>query len=362
MDEPVKRIDVRAPGGAYEILVGSSILHHVHEKRELLSRDRCALFVSAAVHALHGDMINSVFGEYPVRDVYQVRDGEEFKNYRHAEEAFNWLLEKGYGRRSSIVGIGGGAVGDFAGFVAALFMRGIPVIHVPTTLLAMVDSSIGGKVAVNLDSGKNIVGAFYQPRMVLSDVRFLETLPETEFRNGLAEAVKHALIGESRLLEIFRQGSVREMRNPAVIEEVVYRSALFKASVICLDEREEGPRAILNFGHTVGHAIESLLQYRGISHGEAVALGLKAELELSRRRGWLADNEHGEAMDLLERYDLIRGGLRLRGRDVVEHVKYDKKKTGGAIRGVLLKGIGNPVYGESVDEALLAEVLDEVLG
>ncbi len=361
MDEPVKRVSVSAGRGGYNVLIGSGIMALLDEKKELIGKERTALIINSTVYRLHEQYIKSYFDKYGNCEIYIMPDGEEHKNYRHAEEVFNWLLEHGFSRNSLVAGVGGGVVGDFAGYVAALFMRGIPVIHIPTTLLAMVDSSIGGKVAVNISSGKNIVGAFHQPELVVSDIRFLSTLPDNEMKNGLAEALKHAFLGESGLLHLFQNNNPETIKKPENLEKLVYLSALFKASIVGQDEKESGIRAILNLGHTVGHAIESLLNYRGISHGEAVALGLKAAIEISFRLGWLSGDEYTGSNNLLERYGLVGKRYDIGHTGVLEHMKYDKKNVGGDIRMVLLKGIGTPVYNQGADEALIRDALEYIL-
>ncbi|HSV97038.1 MAG TPA: 3-dehydroquinate synthase [Spirochaetota bacterium] len=361
MDGTVKRAAVKTPGGVYDVVVGAGTLPLVEEMRGLLERDTFALIVNKTVLGLHGDYIRRCFGGFRNFDTYVMPDGEEHKGYRHAEQAFDWLLESGVSRRSTIIGIGGGVTGDFAGYLAALFMRGISIIHVPTTLLAMVDSSVGGKVAVNLSAGKNIVGAFHQPEIVLADVDFLRTLPDNELRNGLVEAVKHAFIGEESLYALFESNDFDSIKSPEKLAEVVYLSVRFKSSIVERDEREGGVRAILNFGHTVGHAIESFLEYRGISHGEAVSLGMAAELELSVRAGLLDRAHAGRCARLLERYGLCtrRDGLDADG--LMCHMKFDKKTSGGTAHFALLAGAGVPVYDRTVPDELVRGVLVDVL-
>ena len=236
MDGTVKRAPVKTPGGAYEVVVGAGTLPLIEEKRGLLERDVFALVVNETVLGLHGEYIHRCLGGYRNFDTYVMPDGEEQKSYRHAERAFDWLLGRGVSRRSTIVGIGGGVTGDFAGYLAALYMRGISVIHVPTTLLAMVDSSVGGKVAVNLSAGKNIVGAFHQPEIVIADVEFLRTLPDNEMRNGLAEAVT-------------RGGRAAQCQVPAV-----ELNGLARRVVVAGQRPVEGVAAIgLEFDHIGGH-------------------------------------------------------------------------------------------------------------
>jgi 3-dehydroquinate synthase len=358
----LKRVSVATGGGSYEILIGHSAMAGSREIGALAGDGGAVLLVNETVMRLHGAYLKESLSGIDIRDTILMPDGEEHKSYGEAEAAFNRILKCGLSRSSHIIGVGGGAAGDFAGYLAALYMRGIGVIQVPTTLLAMVDSSIGGKVAVNIGAGKNIVGAFHQPALVVSDIRFLETLPDGELANGLTEAVKHAFIGDEKSLRIFMDNDPQSIKDPAKLEEIVCHSARFKASVVGHDEKEGGLRAILNFGHTVGHAIESLLEYRGISHGAAVALGLKAELDISMKLGWLGKDEHALMTGLLERYGLVPEVCNLPAASLAEHMRYDKKNRDGRVSFVLLKGIGRPVYGEHVDDRLLMEVLDGIFG
>lgn len=353
MDPIVKTIPVNLKNKSYHILIGKEILSEIERVDEILSAERFAIIISSRVYELHGDLIGKSFRGYDNFSYHVMNDGEEHKNYSYAESFFSWLLESGCSRRSCIIAIGGGVVGDFAGFIASCYMRGVPLVHIPTTLLAMVDSSIGGKVAVNISVGKNIVGAFYQPEMIISDVSFLNTLPEKELKNGITETVKHALIGEGKLLDLLLNNDLESIKDQDVIEEVIYLSAKFKSSIVEQDEREGGLRAVLNFGHTAGHAIESMLEYRGISHGEAVAMGLRVEMVISRELGWLGREDMLLIEDILERYGLLESNYRLDGDAVLEHMRYDKKNLNGNINFVLLKGLGNPVYNQSIDEDII---------
>ena len=357
MGRPVKKIKVRIPNKDYDILVGHSILNNISIKKNILSGDRFVVIVSSRVYELYEDYIKSSFQGYSNYDIMLMDDGEDNKNYRYAEDFFNSILQNRCTRNSVIIGIGGGVVGDFSGFLAALFMRGIPVIHVPTTLLAMVDSSIGGKAAVNISAGKNIVGAFHQPEMVISDMFFLETLPDNELKNGLSELLKHAIIGESEILDLLSENDLRSLMEPDKIARIVYLSAKFKASVVERDETEGGLRAILNYGHTIGHAIESFMEYRDISHGEAVAVGMKIETEISRRMGLLTIEDSIKINEIIDKYNLIYNEYKFDTEEVIRHMKYDKKNVGGGIKFVLLNGIGNPVYNQQVDEKIIRDIL-----
>lgn len=357
MDSPVKKIHVNLGKSGYSITVGSSLLSNINSSLDELNPDRVHFIISSKVFKLYQDELQSLSKKKGNEDIVLMNDGEKYKSYQFAEPFFNTLLEKQLSRKSAIVAVGGGVVGDFAGFLAAMYMRGIALIHVPTTLLAMVDSSIGGKVAVNISAGKNIVGAFHQPKMVFSDISFLKSLPDSEMKNGIAETVKHALIGDAELMDILLSNDLSSIKNDETLERLVYLSAKFKTTVVEQDEKEGGLRAILNFGHTVGHAIESLLKFKNISHGEAVAIGMKVEMEMSRSMGWLNGGDISLYNEMLKRYDLISSTSKLDPDGLLEHMMYDKKNAEGKINFVLLKGIGKPVYNQNVDESIIRAAL-----
>ncbi|MBN2078164.1 MAG: 3-dehydroquinate synthase [Spirochaetes bacterium] len=357
-----KRINASAGGADYDIVIGNSILAGAFRDRRLASFESVAVIVSSRVYSLHRAYIDESIALFGCRShLMMMDDREEMKGYEHGGRFLEGFLEKRLNRNSLVVGIGGGVTGDFAGFCAGVYMRGIPVLHVPTTLLAMVDSSIGGKSAVNLSAGKNIVGVFRQPVMVAADTLFLGTLPESEMRNGLAEALKHGLIGDAATLDLMEKNDMKTIVRPKTIERLVELSAAFKADVVSRDEREKGVRAILNYGHTVGHAIESYRGYRGISHGMAVAAGILVMVEAGRRRGMLSDSEARRVGAVMETYGLMPGPLDIDVGDVCRHMEYDKKNTGGAINFVMLEGIGKPVYNRELPLGLLQEVMSDVL-
>ncbi len=363
MAELTRTITAAAGGRSYDILIGNSILPVSLARKELGAFELVAVIASSRVYRLHRDYIDeslSVLGGRGRLLLYD--DSEEDKSYARAGEFLEKFIGIKMNRRSAVIGIGGGVTGDFAGFCAGVYMRGIPVLHVPTTLLAMVDSSIGGKAAVNLSVGKNIAGIFHQPAMVVSDMRFLDTLPDSEFRNGLAEALKHALIGEASTLAMLERNDPQSIRKGDEAAGLVARSVSFKTDVVARDERENDLRAILNFGHTIGHAIESYLGYRGVSHGEAVAAGMRVKTEISRRLGFLTDVEASRARDIIDRYGLMRERWDLDMDGVIGHMEYDKKNFGGSINFVLLKGLGKPFINQRISIDLLKEVMKEIVG
>jgi 3-dehydroquinate synthase len=272
--------------------------------------------------------------------VWRMPPGERSKSFANLIRLHERMSKLGMDRDSCVLALGGGTVGDLAGLAAATYKRGVSLVQTPTTLLAMVDSSLGGKTAVNTSSGKNLFGAFYQPKAVYADTAFLKTLPQIEYRNGLAELIKIAAVRdrsffsflESRLDDILRQ-------DPAALISAVRRGCALKADVVARDEKDAGMRLILNFGHTVGHAIEKESSYR-IAHGSAVAMGSVVEAALAKRQGWLTDGDFSRLKDLLIRAGLPARAPALRFSRLWRSAVEDKKVSQGEVRVVLLKGIG----------------------
>jgi 3-dehydroquinate synthase len=354
-------MNVVAGSGSYPVIIGYDILHLLIEDTGFQKCDKCAFFINETVYHIHKKKIEKCIQQSAKVDIFMVSDGEQCKQYKNAERYLSQLLEKGYTRNSLIVAIGGGVTGDFAGFVAAIYMRGITIIQIPTTLLAMVDSSIGGKVAVNLSAGKNMVGAFYPPVKVITDIAFLETLPGNEMRNGMAECVKHAFIGEKELFELIQSNSIDMLQNIDFLKKLVSLAASFKVSVVSKDEKEGGLRAILNFGHTIAHAIESKMKYERISHGEAVAIGMNIIADISEKIGYITNEEKESIHHIIGKYQLVRSHYDFDARELVAHMKYDKKNKNNTIQFVLLKGIFNPVFGCTVDTHIVEEVISHYM-
>ena len=285
-----------------------------------------------------------------------LEDGEQAKDWRTLERVFDALLAARCGRDAVLVALGGGVVGDLAGFAAAVYQRGIPFIQVPTTLLAQVDSSVGGKTAINHARGKNMVGAFHQPLAVISDTSTLDSLPVRELRAGLAEVIKHALILDRAFADWLEANLPALLqREPRALAHAVRRSCELKAQVVAADERETGLRAILNFGHTFGHAIEAGLGYGEWLHGEAVAAGMVMAAELSVRSGLLSQTDATRVRSLLARAGLPVAGPALAPERMLEHMQVDKKASGGRVRFVLLEAIGSAVLRGDINESLVRE-------
>jgi 3-dehydroquinate synthase len=274
--------------------------------------------------------------------VYVVPPGESTKSATHLHHLYDAILDAGIDRETPLLALGGGVVGDLAGFAAATLLRGLPLVHLPTSLIAQVDSSIGGKTAINHPTGKNLIGAFYQPDVVCTDVQTLDTLPQREWTSGMAEVIKHACIADPSLFETLDAHLVPVMnrQDRGVMQDVIRNAVQVKAEIVSEDEREAGRRAILNFGHTFGHAVESVAGYGTFTHGEAVALGMRAGLYLSHRA-------HPESLDR-ERIDHVINAVPWPGTPselpfaaLYEAMQHDKKNRGGEVRFVLLRELGH---------------------
>ena len=286
--------------------------------------------------------------------------GERAKRIANVQRCYDQLAAHRLERKSFIVALGGGVVGDLAGFVAATYLRGIPFVQVPTTLLAQVDSSVGGKVGVNLKAGKNLVGAFHQPRLVLADLDTLTTLPERELRAGLAEVIKYGIIADATLFDRLERDLPKLLaRDPATLAAVIARCCEIKAEVVGQDETEGGRRAILNFGHTIGHGLEAISRYGKYLHGEAVAIGMVAAAAISARQSGLPAAGVERIRRLLESAGLptqVRLGVRQQ-HELIEAMQHDKKVSAGEVRFVLAKRIGEVVIGQSVPRTVILESL-----
>ena len=287
--------------------------------------------------------------------------GEKSKARKTKEKIEDEMLSHVLGRATCIVALGGGVVGDIAGFVAATYMRGIPYIQVPTTLLAMVDSSIGGKVAVDTLHAKNVIGAFYQPKKIVIDLNFLETLPKSELANGMAEVIKHALIKDKDLFH-FIEKNIDKIINLdlEILKKTIKRSCEIKAKIIMGDEKEKGIRKILNYGHTIGHAIEAALNYK-ISHGNAIAIGMSYAAKLSAKKGFLHEGSVIRQNNLLEHIELPHrlSHHKLKPRKILENIQYDKKMMDGKINFVLLNSIGDAFVSDEITLDDIKHILEE---
>lgn len=286
-------------------------------------------------------------------------DGESYKNFDSLQKILNTLLEKKLSRNTTLIALGGGVIGDMVGFAASIYQRGIPFIQIPTTLLAQVDSSVGGKTAINHPLGKNMIGSFYQPKIVLIETLSLSTLPDREYVSGLAEIVKYGLIRDVTFYQwCLDNAFALKSRNAETLNYAILKSCQHKAEVVIRDEREEGERAYLNLGHTFGHAIEKCMNYQGMLHGEAVAIGMVLALEMSVALGDLSQSHLIEFKKFLLNLNLpISIPTQLKSADLVDAMKLDKKNISGKMRFVLLKSIGSACINDSIELKLVEKIL-----
>lgn len=293
----------------------------------------------------------------PIDQIF-IKGGEKNKHISRMKRVFNELIDLGADRKSVIIALGGGVVGDYSGFIAATYQRGIRFIQIPTTLLSCVDSSVGGKVAVNVDKGKNMVGAFHQPELVYIPMFALSTLPEREWSCGLAEMLKHSLLAGGEMWQDFKSHERKDIKvDSEILRKMILDSIRFKASVVAQDEKEGGIRQILNLGHTTAHAIESLTRYKKYSHGEAVAIGLITALILSNKIGFSIDKVE-TVTRIMEKYNLPIND-NSKPSDIIKHMQHDKKKVGNDLKFVLLEDVGNPKFAVTVSSKEILSALKE---
>ena len=351
---------VETPGGRYPVFVGWGTLSDLGQRmRNLGLSGKAALISDAAVYEIHGvKALESLRSAGFEAASYAVPAGERSKSEDALTRIYDWMVEQRLERGSTVVALGGGVAGDLAGYAAATFLRGVPLVHAPTSLLAMTDSAIGGKVAINHPRAKNLIGAFYQPRMVLSDVETLTTLPPRELASGWAETIKHGMIMDPELLDVLERDLERVLAlDPEMTTEIVKRSSGLKCKVVSGDEKEAGLRLILNFGHTIGHALEAATEYGTLLHGEAVSIGAVGAARLSRKHAELGDEVVDRLSGLLKKFGLPTSMPDLDADRLIEAMFLDKKVRGKAIRWVLLEDIGKPVIRDDIPMESVREVL-----
>ncbi len=336
-----KRLDIELGERSYPILIGPGQLRQPDCLRPFIHAQQVMVVSNTTVAPLYLDAVRAALNGFQVAE-HILPDGEAFKEFRTWHSLFDALLTQRYSRDCTLIALGGGVIGDMTGFAAACYQRGVNFIQVPTTLLAQVDSSVGGKTGINHPAGKNMIGAFHQPVAVIADTDTLNTLPERELAAGLAEVVKYGLIRDPAFFDWLEAhaGSLLS-RDPVALIEAIERSCRNKAKVVEADERELGQRALLNLGHTFGHAIEAGLGYGQWLHGEAVAAGMMMAAEMSRELSWLDDAAVQRIRALLTRLGLpVAPPPELASEQLLEFMAVDKKVQGGELRLVLLKAIG----------------------
>ncbi len=360
------KIEVQLEGGGYDILVGRGLLGRLSETLPPdIEPSSVFIVTNPSVDALYGDALRESLCSLDCEVVTEViPEGEEWKTLETVERLIDKMVETRLDRKSLLVVLGGGVVGDIAGFAAAIFMRGIAFVQVPTTLLAQVDSSVGGKVGVDHSLAKNLIGAFYQPALVCIDPATLASLPEEQIRNGMAEVIKYGVIADEGLFALLEGNSESlPVLDDALLEDVILRCCQIKARVVQQDVRETtGLRAILNYGHTIGHAVESVTGYTRYSHGEAVSIGMAAAARIALIMGLVSEEAERRQERLLHAAGLP---TRLEGIDtgrIIEATLLDKKTVGGKARFVLPVAIGKVVVNDGVPAEVIQRALGEIGG
>ncbi|MYA16483.1 MAG: 3-dehydroquinate synthase [Gammaproteobacteria bacterium] len=351
-------IEVSLAGGrSYPILLGDGLLG-TPDLLDPFTGTQALIVTNAAVAKLYLDGTRRSLVSVDQVDVAEIGDGETFKTLDTYATVLDALVENRHNRTTTIIALGGGVAGDVAGFAAATYHRGVGLVQIPTTLLALVDSSVGGKTAVNHPAGKNLIGAFHQPRAVIADVDVLATLPDREFRAGIAEVIKYGVIADAAFFG-WLESHIDDLlgRDPPCLVHAIRRSCEIKATVVADDEREQGRRVILNFGHTFGHAIEAVTGYQRLLHGEAVALGMNMAMDLSVRLGRSSDRDSQRVRTLIERSGLARHALAIDEDAVLDAMGMDKKVMDGRLRFIVCDGIGGVSVTGDVPEQMLRQAI-----
>jgi 3-dehydroquinate synthase len=357
---------VHHSGGSYPVVAGWGILDGLGGRLKALGvKSPAYIITDSNVMNPHGRRVQRALEQADIAaHCFIIPAGEPSKSFELAQAIYHWLVGLRAERGQAIVAVGGGVVGDLAGFVAATFLRGVPFIQVPTSMAAMVDASIGGKVAINLPQGKNLVGAFYQPRGVFADVQTLATLGRRELAEGWAEAIKHGFILDASLVDLFEEHAEALMNvEPEIATEVIRRSMAIKAGVVSQDERETlDVRILLNYGHTIGHALEACTAYGRFLHGEGVSIGMMGAARIAQELGMLSQSVVDRQRRLLERFGLPVRAEGVTVEQVLRPLALDKKVQGGANRWVLLEGMGKAVVRRDVPRELVAATVRELVG
>ena len=358
----MRKVRVDLGEKSYDIIIGYAIDHELVDFVKGAGYSRKALLVTDTnVGPLYAKQVQQLLAEAGLEAaVAQIPAGESSKTLTTANELFTRAIELGLDRKSPIFALGGGVVGDLAGFVAATYMRGVPFVQLPTSLLAQVDSSVGGKVAVNHVLGKNLIGAFYQPQAVFMELNFMKSLPRREIYTGLGEIIKYGIIYDAEFFAFLESNREAVLAlEPEALVHIIARSCEIKAAVVSEDEKEAGLRRILNFGHTIAHAIEKETGYVRYNHGEAVATGMIGAAYISRELGLIGENEYNRVREMIARYNLPLQAAGVTVEDMYGDIFHDKKTVGGKVTWVLMEKIGqvicrNDVPAEAVKKAMAA--------
>jgi len=351
----MERILVDLKEKSYDILIGKDTLRRITDYTK--GYQKIMILSNTTVGAIYSERLLDIL-EIEGKEVFyfEINDGEEHKNIESAFGIYDYMLENDFDRKSLVITLGGGVICDLGGYIASTYMRGIDFIQVPTSLLAQVDASVGGKVAVNHSKAKNLIGAFHQPKLVLVDTEFLHTLPLKEIKAGMGEVIKHSFLRDNGYYEYLDANAegIKNL-NSGIMTEVIKRSCLVKKEMVEEDEREQGKRALLNLGHTWGHALETATNYRGYSHGEGVAKGIIFEMMISEKLGYIDEDYIEIGRKIFGKYDIDCKPVKMEENRLIELMRKDKKNVGGKIKFILPKGMGENVI-EDVPESLIKEI------
>lgn len=359
----MKELRVELKENSYPIYIGSGLLSQKELLIKHIKSKQVLIVTNVTVAPFYLSFLQKNLAEFQV-DTIELPDGEQYKNLEYINKIFDHLLENKYSRNATLIALGGGVVGDMGGFAAACYQRGVPFIQIPTTVLAQVDSSVGGKTGVNHPLGKNMIGAFYQPQCVIADMDVLDTLDDRQLVAGIAEVIKYGLIRDIEFFEWLEKNiALLLARNKEALAYVIERSCLNKADVVVEDEFESGIRATLNLGHTFGHAIETGMGYGTYLHGEAVAIGICYAADLSKRMGWITNDDMERIIALLKLAQLpVSPPKGMNATKFLDLMAVDKKNVDGKIRLILLESIGKATLPVSVDQLLLEQTLNNYAG
>ena len=353
----MQRIEVKLGDRSYPIYIGAGAMGLKQAFDEVIPARDVLIVTNTTVGPLYAPKLSAALSPRRCLEV-SLPDGEVHKTLANVSRMLDALVANRFARDSCVVALGGGVVGDMAGFTAACYQRGISFVQVPTTLLAQVDSSVGGKTGVNHPGGKNLIGAFHQPAAVFADTDTLATLPDRELRAGLAEVIKYGLIVDREFFDWLEANATKLLaRDTTALTHAIRRSCEIKAEIVARDEREQGDRALLNLGHTFGHAIESATNYATWLHGEAVGAGMLLAADMSQRLGWVSSADVARVEKVLQLFELRTDVRELAAATLADKMKIDKKVAAGRIRLVLLKAIGKSVVTGDYDDAALRETL-----
>ncbi|MEM8594435.1 MAG: 3-dehydroquinate synthase [Pseudomonadota bacterium] len=346
---------------SYPIFIGENVLTEERLSHYIQSND-VVIITNSTIKPLHLQTCLDELSVFNVH-VFVLDDGEQFKTLDSVESIYGFLLKHKVNRNVTLIALGGGVIGDITGFVAATYQRGVSFIQIPTTLLSQVDSSVGGKTGVNHALGKNMIGAFYQPKAVFAQLSFLATLSDRDYFSGMAEVIKYALIDNKILYTyLVEHADKLVMRDSECVSEIIRQSCNSKARIVALDERESGVRALLNLGHTFGHAIETLMEYNGIVHGEAVAIGMLMAADLSCSMNMITSEERREINSLIQHFNLPTSiPVELDPSEFRRSMNLDKKNVTGSLRLILMNGVSNAYIEKNVNETLLMDTLNRFI-